>query len=54
MCKEEKGTICNSDEPIGSGDPVVKTALQHKEHQLDPWCGKIPHATEQLSPVRSN
>ena len=31
------------------GGLVVKIYLPMKRHELDPWYGKIPHATEQLS-----
>ena len=31
------------------GGSVVKIE-QCKGHQLDPWYGKMPHATEQLNP----
>jgi len=27
-----------------------ESACQCRRHQFDPWSGKIPHATEQLSP----
>ena len=33
------------------GGTVVKnTPCQCRAHRLGPWSGKIPHATEQLSP----
>ena len=30
------------------------SACQRRGHGFDPWSGKIPHATEQLSPVCLN
>ena len=27
-----------------------ESACQCQGHRFDPWCGKIPHAAEQLSP----
>ena len=27
---------------------------QGRRYRFDPWSGKIPHATEQLRPVRRN
>ena len=32
------------------GSPVVKNPPANAEDGFNPWSGKIPHATEQLSP----
>ena len=32
------------------GDPVVKNPSANAEDTVDPWTGKIPHASEQLNP----
>ena len=32
----------------------IRIHLPMKEHRLDPWSGKIPHAVEQLSPRATN
>ena len=32
----------------------IRIHLPMKEHRLDPWSGKIPHAVEQLSPCATN
>ena len=38
------------------GGPVVKNPLanQYREHGFDPWFGKIPRASEQLSPFNTS
>ena len=33
-----------------SGDQWLRVHLACRGHWFDPWSGKIPHATEQLSP----
>ena len=50
--QERAGPQDQKEIPVFPGGTVVKKAPANavSGHRFEPWSGKIPHATEQLSP----